>query len=175
MVGLLIMAKRDNNYSRTKNRKDYQAPINVEDTLDFLEQHGKLPPKKVLPPRFVNERCMLYYNEIIKINKELESCEENKKELLKYDKTQLQTKIINLVSIVIGSVIKRFKTLYPAYYNDVFTECVIDILLKINKDHYDSDRSSFHSYCYETSYQSCIKFLNNKATYENSAISLIQS
>ena len=72
--------------------------------------------------------------------------------MLKYDKSILQTKIINLVSIIIGSVIKRFKTLYPAYYNDVFTECVMDILIKINKNHYDPTKSSFHSYCYETSY-----------------------
>lgn len=32
------MAKRDNNYSQTKDRPDYKVPVNIEDTLDFLEK-----------------------------------------------------------------------------------------------------------------------------------------
>lgn len=170
------MAKRDNNYSRTADRADYKKPTDVEDTLDFLEKQGKLPSKKVMPPKFINDRCIEYYEYIIDINKLLESKDESVNvELKRYEKSILQTKIINLVSIIIGSVIKRFKTLYPTFYNDVFTECVMDILLKINKNHYDPEKSSFHSYCYETSYQSCIKYINNKAQYENSIVTLIQS
>lgn len=147
------MAKRDNNYSLTTARADYKKPTNIEDTLDFLEKHGKLPPKKVMPPKLINERCVKYYAEIIEINKLLDEKDENTNiELLRYEKSILQTKIINLISIIIGSVIKRFKTLYPTYFSEVFTECVIDILLKINKNHYDQSKSSFHSYCYETAY-----------------------
>lgn len=73
-------------------------------------------------------------------------------ELMKSLKTDLQTKIINLSSIVIGSVIKKFPTLYPAHYEDVFTACAVDILDKINKDKYDRTKSAFHSYMYESSY-----------------------
>ncbi len=68
------------------------------------------------------------------------------------DKSDLQTKILNLSAIVIGAVIKKFKTLYPAHYEDVFTACVLDILDKINRDKYDGTKASFHSYMYEVSY-----------------------
>jgi hypothetical protein len=145
------MAKRENNYSLTQNRNDYKVPTNIEATLDYLEINGKLPNKKVMPPNLINERCLDYYSKILVINKQLDSNNVNI-ELLKYEKSILQTKIINLVSIIIGSVIKRFKTLYPTYYSDVFTECVMDILIKINKNQYNPDKSSFHSYCYETSF-----------------------
>lgn len=72
--------------------------------------------------------------------------------VLKIKKTDLQTKIINLSSIVIGSVIKKFPTLYPLFYDDVFTACAVDILDKINKNKYDESKSAFHSYMYESSY-----------------------
>jgi len=71
---------------------------------------------------------------------------------LKENKTDLQTKIINLSSIVIGSVIKKFPTLYPTHYEDVFTACAVDILDKINKNKYDRTKSAYHSYMYESSY-----------------------
>jgi len=71
--------------------------------------------------------------------------------VLKLKKTELQTKIINLTSIIIGSVIKKFPTLYPTHYDDVFTACVLDILDKIGKNKYDKTKSAFHSYMYETS------------------------
>jgi len=70
----------------------------------------------------------------------------------KAEKQELQHKIINLSSIVIGSVIKRFKTLYPKYYQDVFTDCVLDVLLALNRGRFNKEKSSYHSYCYETSY-----------------------
>lgn len=102
----------------------------------------------------VNDRCIQYYNNILRINNTLLDVSTSPEDIqqLRYEKSILQSKIINLVSIIIGSVIKRFKTLYPAHYNDVFTECTLGILLKINKNHYDPEKSSFHSYCYETSY-----------------------
>ena len=105
------MAKRDNNYSQTVERSDYKVPTDIKDTLDFLEKNGKLPLKKVMPPNMINDRCMLYYDRIIEINKLIKESND-RKEVLHLEKSLLQTKIINLVSIIIGSVIKRFKTLY---------------------------------------------------------------
>jgi hypothetical protein len=99
----------------------------------------------------INGRCLFYYNKIQELNV-LFGESNYDVELLKKKKSEYQNYIINLVSIVISSVIKRFKTLYPNYYDDVFTDCVVDILIKIEKDKYDSAKSSYHSYCYETSY-----------------------
>ena len=93
---------------------------------------------------------------------------------LKAEKTDLQTKIINLSSIVIGSVIKKFPTLYPTHYEDVFTACAVDILDKINKNKYDRTKSAFHSYMYESSYWACVKYIAEKAKYENNTVQLLQ-
>jgi len=100
-----------------------------------------LPLKSNLSHSEVNSRCLFYYNRIQEINIFFI---ENKydKTLLKKRKSEYQDYIINLVSIVISSVIKRFKTLYPAYYDDVFTDCVVDILIKIEKNKYDNKKSS---------------------------------
>ena len=145
------MAKRNNNYKRINERPDYKKSSNIDSVLDYLQVNGRLPLKKYLSPKNVNERCLNYYEQIQKINLELYN-DNNNLDLLRIDKSKYQGYIINLVSIVISSVIKRFKTLYPTYYEDVYTECVLDILLKIDKDKYDSVKSSWHSYCYETAY-----------------------
>lgn len=175
------MAKRDNNYSKTSERPDYVITGNIEEALEYLEKQGKLKPKMTLQHKYINDRCIQLYSTIIDINKKIKELDkldkpENKDTiaLLKLQKSDYQTSVINLSSIVIGSVIKKFKTLYPAYYNDVFTSCVLDILQKINNDKYDQEKSAFHSYMYETSYQACIKYLDDKAKYENSTVSLIQ-
>jgi hypothetical protein len=135
------MAKRNNNYKRIVERHDYKPSSNINNILDYLQINGKLPPKEYLSPKNVNERCLKYYKKIQEINIELKN-NTNKLNLLKNNKSKYQGYIINLVSIVISSVIKRFKTLYPAYYDDVYTECVLDILLKIDKDKYNFNKSA---------------------------------
>jgi hypothetical protein len=145
------MAKRNNNYKRITERADYKKSSDIDNILDYLQANGKLPPKEYLSPKNVNERCLKYYEKIQKINTELND-DGNNLDLLKNNKSKYQGYVINLVSIVISSVIKRFKTLYPTHYDDVYTECVLDILLKIDKNKYDFNKSSWHSYCYETSY-----------------------
>ncbi len=69
------MAKRDNNYSRTKDRRDYKTPENIELSLDYLEVHGKLKPRIILPSKYINPKCLDYYNKIIKINNIIKSFE----------------------------------------------------------------------------------------------------
>ena len=145
------MAKRSNNYKRITERADYKKSSDIDNILDYLQANGRLPPKEYLSPKNVNERCLKYYEKIQEINIELNN-DDNNLDLLRNNKSKYQGYIINLVSIVIISVIKRFKTLYHTYYDDVYTECVLDILLKIDKNKYDSSKSSWHSYCYETSY-----------------------
>lgn len=167
------MAKRQNNYSRIEDRSDYIKTDNEDYVLEYLEKNGKLPHNKCLKPSKINKKCLIYYNIIQDLNNM------NRNKLIIYDvykskKELYQKYIINLVSIVISSVIKRFKTLYPLYYNEVYTECVLDILERINKNKYDINKSSQHSYCYETSYQACMKYLNEKAQYENKTVQLIQ-
>lgn len=166
------MAKRDNNYTRTKDRKDYKEPEDIDATLLFLEKNGKLPPKAKLPPRYISELCKNYYYQILLLDEKYEG--NTSDEFYKFMKSDLQGRIINLSSIVIGSVIKRFDKLYPTYYQDVFTDCVVDILQAINRHRYNEYKSAFHSYIYETSYWACIKYIDKKATYENSVVSLLQ-
>jgi len=144
------MAKRDNNYSQTQDRVDYKKPEDIDNSLNFLEEYGKLPTKKVLPPKLINDRCNKYYDRLLAINEQYINDKDNYE--FKAEKQELQHKIINLSSIVIGSVIKRFKTLYPKYYQDVFTDCVLDVLLALNRGRFNKEKSSYHSYCYETSY-----------------------
>lgn len=169
------MAKRINNYSRTESRKDFEKTDNVEDALDFLEQQGKLKPKVKLKQSFINERCVNYYDLVVGINSELKITDSPAKiEDLRQQKKDYQTRIINLCSIVIGSAIKRFKTLYPMHFQEVFTENVVEILQKIEKNKYNREKSSFHSYVFETCYQGCLKFLDAKAKYENSTVNLLQ-
>ena len=161
------MAKRVNNYSRTTNRKDFKKQKNVEENLDFLELNGRLKSSTVLMPREINPRCLVYYSKIQRCNNALKSfnmdCLYDKTDILMNDITDIikgiklkkqryQGKLINLCSIVIGNVVKRFKTLCPKHYDDTFTACVLDILIMIDKDKYDDSKSSFHSYVYETSY-----------------------
>ena len=169
------MAKRENNYSRTSERSDYEKTINLEENLDYLEIQGKLKPKTKLRPSLTNERCVKYYNDIVIIIEQIKNEESKEKiEELKKLKKEYQTSLINLLSIVIGSVIKKFKTLYPMYYQELFTSCTIDILSKINNNKYNPEKSALHSYVYETSYQAIIKQLNDKAQYENRTIDLLQ-
>ena len=106
-----------------------------------MQANGRLPPKRFLSPSEINGRCLFYYNRIQELNLLFEN-DMFDKSLLKARKAQYQDYIINLVSIVISSVIKRFKTLYPAYYDDVFTDCVLDILIKIEKNKYDVSKSA---------------------------------
>ena len=172
------MAKRDNNYSRTDERADYVKTDNIEEALDYLEKQGKLKPKVKLQPKYINERCLEYYDKVVDINDKIKLLDkESDKNLiatLRAEKSDQQTKIINLSSIVIGAVIKKFKTLYPAHFSDCFTAATIDILSKINNNKYDRTKSALHSYIFETSYQSTVKYLDDKARYENSTICLIQ-
>lgn len=167
------MAKRTNNYKRISERRDFKKSKNIQKTLDFLQMNGRLPPKSNLSHSEINSRSIFYYKRIQEINILFDDDKYNKN-LLKRKKAEYQDYIINLATIVISSVIKRFKTLYPAYYDDVFTDCVVDILIKIERDKYDSTKSSQASYCYETSYQACIKYLDAKAQYENNTVQLIQ-
>jgi hypothetical protein len=159
------MAKRDNNYSRTKERADFVKTNDINDTLDYLEKNGKLRNKEVCEQKDINDRCVKYYDEVIRINRILVGLDDHCllddedikftkywKEHLKFEKSELQTKIINLTSIVIGSCIKRFKTLFPQHYDNVFTACVVDILSKIQKNKYNREKSAFHSYMFETSH-----------------------
>ena len=161
------MAKRINNYSRTTNRKDFKKQKNIEEALDFLEKHGRLKSNTVLMPREINSRCLKYYNLIQLCNNALQSfeykCLYNKTDLeqndvkiiiktIKSRKSIYQGKLINLCSIVIGNVIKKFRTLYPQHYNDTFTNAVLDILIMIDKNKYNPQKASFHSYIYEVSY-----------------------
>lgn len=103
--------------------------------------NGRLPPKSNLSHSEINSRSIFYYKRIQEINILFDDDKYNKN-LLKRKKAEYQDYIINLATIVISSVIKRFKTLYPAYYDDVFTDCVVDILIKIERDKYDSTKSS---------------------------------
>lgn len=115
---------------------------------------------------------ILHFKELINNNNEISN--EDFIVILKKEKINLQTKFINLSSIVIGSCVKRFPSLYPLYYNDMFTACVIDILDKINKNNFDKTKSSIHSYIYETNFWAIIKYLNEKAQYENNTVQLLQ-
>ena len=148
------MAKRVNNYTRTEDRLDFKKTDNEESVLDYLESYGKLQNKKVLQPSKVNMRCIPYYDIIQELNEKIKNDNLSPDVIasMKKMKSLYQGKIINLVSIIISSVIKGFHTLYPLYYNDVFTECVLDILIKIERNKWDRTKSAFHSYCYETSY-----------------------
>lgn len=138
------------NSNKTKKDK------NIDNIIKELEETGVL--KSNISPQMLNDRLVQFHDRIIKIDKIIEKYPNHRKvKDLKCLRKEYITKFTNLSKIIIAAALKKYKT-FTNDYNDLFTDCLIEVLDNLFvKKKYDKEKSKLSSYIFEISRQTLVK------------------
>lgn len=156
--------------------KIYDEIISIQDKISIIE------PKIVLITK--NQILFLQKREILK----KEYFDKNRKDILTIFKNinnnyiedyskyiDLRNQFINLSSIIILAVIKRYKTMIKNHYTSLYKQGLIGVLRILNREkEFDKSKNTMlSSFIYEIVKYDLLYYIQSEIGYENNTVSFI--